>query len=122
MWKAGLHIGDACQSNCVILVMVVRFAPCGVQAEPVCGELLWGWDPALFRHVQPGQPLLRDLTRSGAGWTGHMTHPETGIRFRGTIERRAGGALALRGCAGPLCQRQIWQPLQVILSELHRLR
>ena len=73
-----------------------------------------------MRGARLGDILAEELTFDGTAWTGAMLSPENGWRCRGTLEEASPGALAVRGCVGPICVRQTWysvQSLRHILRE-----
>ena len=104
------------------LALVVRFDACDTAPEETCGRLLWAWDTTRLRHVKPGQLILSGLRQEGPKWTGgQLIQPETGRIFRGSVRKTGAGDLELRGCAGPICDRQAWRALENLRRELSRL-
>lgn len=102
---------------------VVRFAPCAEAPHLTCGAALWGWDMDKWRGLAPGGQIISGLKREGDEWTGgRLTSPYSGHVFRGSIRRAGQGTLILRGCAGPICQRQTWRALPALRSVLARLQ
>ncbi len=99
---------------------IIAFEPCGNNPNALCARLAWAWDPSEMRGARLGDILAEELTFDGTAWTGAMLSPENGWRFRGTLEEASPGALAVRGCVGPICVRQTWysvQSLRHILRE-----
>jgi len=101
---------------------VVRFEPCPDASDETCGRLLWGWDTSDWRHVRPGDLIITGLKPDTDGHShGRLQHPETGLRFRGSVARLEDGTLRLKGCAGPFCASQIWIPLDRVSATLANL-
>lgn len=98
---------------------IVRFEPCPGDPAATCGRLLWGWDIDQWDHMDSGDLMITGLTPGDEGWRGgRLRHPETGLSFRGTITPLADGSLRLKGCAGPICATQRWQPLNRLRKTL----
>lgn len=98
---------------------IIAFEACGNNPDAVCARLAWAWDPSEMQGARIGDILAEGLTFDGHAWTGAMLSPESGWRFKGTLEEASAGTLAVRGCAGPICVRQTWysvQSLRRILS------
>ena len=98
----------------------VRVYPCG---RALCGRLI----AAAVLRTNPDQrdannrdaelrarPLrnlmvLSGFTGGGGNWRdGSLYDPETGRTASGTIELRADGKLAVRGCVAIFCRTQVW--------------
>lgn len=90
------------------LDVIVEFAPCAGDTAQTCGYLKWLWSPEEAKHARIGDPILQDLRVTEAGWSGILQDPESGRKYRGTLRQIAGQRLELKGCAGPICRRQIW--------------
>lgn len=104
------------------LGLVVRFEPCLAFPDQVCGRLLWGWDMSQLRHVAPGDMVLTGLSRSANGWAnGKLTDPRNGWVFKGSVKPVNNGSLELKGCAGPICRRQIWHPVRPLMQKLSEI-
>ena len=61
-----------------------------------------------MKGADVGDLIAKALTLQGSTWTGKMRSPETGWTFQGTIAETRKGQLAVKGCAGPICVKQIW--------------
>lgn len=91
---------------------IIAFEPCGNNPNTNCARLAWAWDPSKMRGAKVGDILAEELTFDGTAWTGAMLSPENGWQFKGTLKEAGPGALAVRGCAGPICVRQTWYSVQ----------
>ncbi|QFT74943.1 Fatty acid hydroxylase superfamily protein (plasmid) [Ruegeria sp. THAF33] len=87
---------------------IIAFDTCANDPNIICARLAWAWEPEDMKGARVGDVLAEELTFDGTAWTGAMLSPENGWRFRGTLEEASPGALAVRGCAGPICVRQTW--------------
>ncbi|SPH24792.1 hypothetical protein DEA8626_03829 [Defluviimonas aquaemixtae] len=91
------------------LSLVVRFAPCEVDAARVCGRLAHVRDASDARHVAIGGVMVDGLRANGDGWDGRLNDPATGRVYRGHIRLIDRDTMELKGCTGPVCKRQIWR-------------
>ena len=99
---------------------IIAFEACGDDSTAKCARLDWAWNPSEMKGARVGDILAHELTFDGTAWTGAMVSPENGWRFKGTLQQSNPNALAVRGCAGPICVRQTWysvQSLRQILSD-----
>ena len=87
---------------------IITFEACDKRAKTVCAKLDWAWNENDMKGAQIGDVIADDLTFDGTAWTGKLINPENGWKFTGTIRSRRSGALAVRGCAGPVCVKQDW--------------
>jgi uncharacterized protein (DUF2147 family) len=99
---------------------VVEVAPCG---RAVCGRIVRilrprpggpavdANNPDRGLRTRPilGLTILSGFTAAGDRWRGRIYDPESGRTYRSEL-RRAGAALAVKGCFGPFCRTQAWQP------------
>ena len=90
------------------LSVIVRFEPCAGDATRTCGRLTHVWDAADARHVAVGGVMIDGLRPNGEGWDGRLTDPRSGRTYRGHIRLLDRDTMELKGCAGPVCKRQIW--------------
>lgn len=93
---------------------VVRMGPCAEDKAKLCGRLIWVWDPAKVRRGMVGAEILKGFVwRDGAWRDGTVLNPEDGKTYKGSIRPNSGTA-RVSGCAGPLCQNQVWRPLAAV--------
>ncbi|WP_293481667.1 DUF2147 domain-containing protein [Phenylobacterium sp.] len=93
---------------------LVRLAPCTGDTSKLCGRLIWVLDERRVRRGTVGTEIIRGLAwRDGAWRDGTMLNPADGRVYKGSI-RLVAGAARVSGCAGPLCQEQVWRPLASI--------
>lgn len=100
----------------------VEIADCG-NGTP-CGTVVWidpaglpvGATPETVKDAQ-GQPILGLVMLDGfekkkANWSGGRIYdPGEGKTYGSKLKRLADGTLEVKGCIGPICQTQIWQPV-----------
>jgi Delta7-sterol 5-desaturase len=85
--------------------LVIRFDACTDEPGSTCGIITHSWDPSIETGIQ----IIHDLRPTAVGWAGRLIDPETDARYKGRIEMLDPDTLRLEGCAGPICQRQIWR-------------
>lgn len=100
------------------MAVVVDFNPCDDAPSIQCGTLVWAWDPSETPHAAIGDTILYDFRLEGDSWAGQLKNPQNGWTYRGTITPASGDTLVLRGCAGPICARQIWHSTGSLLRML----
>ena len=66
-------------------------------------------DPKLRGRPMVGVPILAGLKADGDVWRGHVYDPESGRTCRAEVARD-GGRVRVRGCFGPFCRTQDWEP------------
>ncbi len=93
----------------------VRLGSCPAKDEALCGWMIWSWDPEVARDQSDG-PMLWDFERGADGvWRdGRLRHPESGFVFGGEIVVLDDSALKLEGCAGFICDDQVWRRVDAI--------
>ena len=100
----------------------VTIADCG-DGSP-CGTVTWIDPEALEPGVTPetavdangdnvlGLQMLYDFSKKRNDWrSGTIYDPEAGKTYGSRIKKRDDGTLQVKGCIGPFCQEQIWQPV-----------
>jgi len=100
----------------------INIADCG-DGSP-CGHVVW-FDPA---KLMPGQKaddakdakgnkilgltLLKGFSAKASDWRGGTIYdPEEGKTYDSRLKRLKNGKLEVKGCIGPICQTQIWNPV-----------
>lgn len=71
-------------------------------------------DPA--RATQPliGSRMLWDFNEKSDKWSnGRIYDAESGKTYKSKLERREDGTLEVKGCVGPICQKQIWTEIKL---------
>ena len=86
----------------------VRFSRCGAA---LCGKVLKAFDkngkPVITRNV--GKQVIWGMKPEGAGkYAGTMYVSAVDKNVKGTF-RVAGRTMTVRGCLGPVCQKQVWK-------------
>lgn len=100
----------------------ISIADCG-DGTP-CGRVVW-FDPV---KLMPGQTagdavdakgnkimgltLLKGFSAKSSDWRGGTIYdPEEGKTYNSRLKRLNDGKLEVKGCIGPICQTQIWNPV-----------
>ncbi|MEO1657484.1 MAG: DUF2147 domain-containing protein [Pseudomonadota bacterium] len=93
---------------------IVRLFACADQPEALCGHMIWIEDPAWVEDRFLGGEIISDFRFDGGAWRkGHLTNPEDGNVYRGSIRLEEEGKLKLKGCAlRILCKSETWSRLQ----------
>lgn len=99
---------------------IVSFEACADRSDTTCARLVWAWDARDMKGAKVGDIISSNLGFDGKAWRGELISPENGWKFKGKIQNTRSGALAVRGCAGPICVNQTWYStamLRQILSQ-----
>jgi uncharacterized protein (DUF2147 family) len=102
----------------------VKLAPCGGNAERLCGNVSWVKNPAEARatdvnnpdaklKTRPimGLPMLWGFKPAGPGkWTGGKIYdPQSGKTYDSKVSVNPNGTLKVEGCVAIVCQGQTWR-------------
>ena len=104
------------------MAIVVQFDRCNDKPDTTCGTLVWSWEGEDALSVPFGTVIAPALRQTESGWEGHLTDPDSGRTFRGTVVRAGPGQLLLRGCAGPFCTTERWYSIATIRTVIDDLR
>ncbi|WP_342075063.1 DUF2147 domain-containing protein [Yoonia sp. SS1-5] len=104
------------------MAIVVQFDRCDDNTDTICGTLVWSWEGEDELSVPFGTVIAPALRQTDRGWEGHLTDPDSGRMFRGTVVRAGRDQLILRGCAGPFCTTERWYSLASIQTVIENLR
>ncbi|MEM9286229.1 MAG: DUF2147 domain-containing protein [Pseudomonadota bacterium] len=93
---------------------IVRLFACADNADALCGNMIWIENPAWVEDRFLGGEILADFSFDQGAWRrGHLTNPEDGHVYRGSIRLEDEDMLKLKGCAlRILCQTQTWSRLR----------
>lgn len=105
----------------------IQISDCG-DGTP-CGVVVW-IDPASVSEGKTpetatdadgkkilGLTMLEGFTRKKNGWAGGTIYnPKEGKTYGSRIKMLADGVLEVKGCIGPLCKTQHWQPVSEATS------
>ena len=66
-------------------------------------------DPEMAKKPLIGAPMLWGFKEKSDKWSsGKIYDAESGKSYKSKLERQADGTLEVKGCIGPICQKQIW--------------
>ncbi|MEM0986448.1 MAG: DUF2147 domain-containing protein [Pseudomonadota bacterium] len=70
-------------------------------------------DPARRNDPVLGLLMLSDFDEKRNDWRGGKIYdPETGRTYGSRLKRLDDGTLQVKGCIGPICQTQVWTPVE----------
>ena len=70
-------------------------------------------DPALRDQPVLGLTMLSSFERKKRDWRGGTIYdPESGKSYGSRSKRLESGELQVKGCVGPICQTQVWSPVE----------
>lgn len=93
--------------------VVIVFKSCGNDADTLCGDLVWAWNPDEIRKGAMGSQMFWGAKFENGAWRdGRLKNPENGKTYKGRILQRGADILDLKGCAGPFCKTQTWRRLE----------
>ncbi len=92
-----------------------------------CGHLVWfdpsmgaettdinNPDPDLQSRPLIGSPVFWGFKRKKDKWSsGHIYDAESGKTYKSKLRLTDEGRLVVKGCIGPICQKQVWRPALV---------
>ena len=102
--KAAVEIAPCGPAFCGHIARVLKPRPGGPAMD------IRNPDPRLRTRPMAGLLILTGLHPEGNRWGGRIYDPETGRTYRAELTR-AGEALTVKGCLGPLCRAQHWTAL-----------
>jgi len=74
-------------------------------------------DPALRDQPVLGLTMLSDFDERRGDWRGGTIYdPEAGKSYGSRLKRTEDGTLEVKGCIGPICQTQVWTPVDAPLA------
>ncbi|MBR0553342.1 DUF2147 domain-containing protein [Stakelama marina] len=101
--KALVEIGRCGQSLCGKVAKILKVDP----SKPT--HDVHNPDPAKRNRPIEGLTILSGLTADGDEWKGQIYDPKSGKTYRSVLQRD-GRTLTVKGCIGPFCKTQHWQP------------
>ena len=95
---------------------IVRLFACNDEPESLCGNMIWIADPEWVEDRFLGGEIIADFRFDRGAWRkGHLTNPEDGNVYRGSISLQDEGQLKLKGCAlRVLCKNEMWKRLEAL--------
>lgn len=71
-------------------------------------------DPALATKPLIGSRMLWGFSEKSDKWSsGKIYDAESGKSYKAKLERNEDGTLEVKGCVGPICQKQIWTEIKL---------
>ncbi len=71
-------------------------------------------DPNLATQPLIGSKMLWGFKEKSDKWSGGKIYDaESGKSYKSKLERQSDGTLQVKGCIGPICQKQIWTEIKL---------